>query len=76
MNLKTSFQKFLYISEILFLISFLFFYSCGNTVLWMLYFVEKEDIEHFYANNGNNGKAYVNSLLEEADHTKSNTAPS
>jgi hypothetical protein len=76
MKFNTTFQKLLYIGEILFLISFLFLYSCGNSALWVLYFVEKEDIENFYSKDGSGGRSYVNSLLEEADHSNSNTAPS
>jgi hypothetical protein len=45
-------------------------------MLWFLLSIERDDIEHYYSNDGSGGASYVNSLLNDTEESNANNAPS
>lgn len=76
MTTATIVQKTIFCFEIFFLASALIVYMCGNSVLWMLLSIERDDIEHFYSNDNTNGISYVLSLLDETKNSQPSSLPS
>lgn len=68
MNIRNPWHRILYGIELILLGTFLLVYTCGNSVLWLIWTFEHDDLECFYSCDGSNGISYVNSILQD-DHT-------
>lgn len=76
MIFRSRIQNTVFLIEFSLLLAIFSIYACGNSVLWVLLSIEREDIEYYYFEYGENGEAYVNALLNEAEQSSTKNTPS
>lgn len=74
MTPRSSVSRIVLLMESVVLATVLLMFSCANSVLWIAWMAEHEDIERWYSHDGSDGRTYVDALLDASESDAMNPA--